>query len=182
MSTGCAKCDGPGCLDSFRGRNKLKAGSWLLVSPFPEIEFILSCCCGAVKLVDSRRPVGKMGETHGVFPGLSIGDRACAVRRGSAQPTVHKFTAPLQHGVKRPVPSPPSIGRGKPRPAFASRAPDADAADYTSRRTRQDCASVRCRWPLGAGRPIRVSRSTTSRSTKMLSWQRPRPSMLISIP
>ena len=31
---------------------------------------------------------------------------------------------------------------------FASRAPDADAADYTSRRIRQGCASVRCvgRW------------------------------------
>ena len=27
-----------------RGRNKLKAGSRLLVSPFPEIKFILSCC------------------------------------------------------------------------------------------------------------------------------------------
>ena len=26
------------------GRNKLKAGSRLLVSPFPEIKFILSCC------------------------------------------------------------------------------------------------------------------------------------------
>jgi hypothetical protein len=27
------------------GRNKLKGpGSWLLVSPFPEIKFILSCC------------------------------------------------------------------------------------------------------------------------------------------
>src|SRR5438270_9311507 len=50
---------------------------------------------GAVKLVGSRRPVGKAGETHGVFPGLSIGDRAGAVRRGSAQPTVHKFIALL---------------------------------------------------------------------------------------
>jgi hypothetical protein len=26
-----------------------------------------------VKLVGSRRPVGKVGETHRVFPGLSIG-------------------------------------------------------------------------------------------------------------
>ena len=26
------------------GRNKLKAGSRLLVSPFPEIKFVLSCC------------------------------------------------------------------------------------------------------------------------------------------
>ena len=87
-----------------------------------------------MKLVGSRRPVGKVGETHGVFPGLSIGDRACAVRRGSAQPTVHKFTAPARHGVRRPAPSPPLIGRGKPRPVFASRAPDADVADYTRRR------------------------------------------------
>jgi hypothetical protein len=77
--------------------------------------------------------VGKVGETHGVFPGLSIGDRAGAVRRGSAQPTVHKFTALSRHGVRRPVPTQPSIGRGKPRRVFASRAPDADAADYTSR-------------------------------------------------
>jgi DNA invertase Pin-like site-specific DNA recombinase len=29
------------------GRNKLKAGSRLLVSPFPEIKFIL-CCCGVL--------------------------------------------------------------------------------------------------------------------------------------
>src|ERR1700741_838189 len=55
------------------GRNKLKAGSRLLVSPFPEIKFILSLLRGAVKLVGSRRPVGKAGETHGVFPGLSKG-------------------------------------------------------------------------------------------------------------
>src|SRR6185295_12731803 len=41
------------------GSNKLKAGSRLLVSPFPEIKFMLSCCGGAVKLVGSRRPVGK---------------------------------------------------------------------------------------------------------------------------
>ena len=32
------------------------------------------------------------------------------------------------------MPSPLSIGGGKPRPVFASRAPDADAADYTRRR------------------------------------------------
>src|SRR5215470_11910888 len=59
----------------------------------------------AVKLVGSRRPVGKVGETHGVFPGLPTGDRAGAVRRGSAQPTVHKFTASARHGVRRPVSS-----------------------------------------------------------------------------
>ena len=53
---------------------------------------------------------------------------------GSAQPAVHKFMAPPWHRVRRPVPSQPSIGRGKPRPVFASRAPDADAADYTKRR------------------------------------------------
>jgi hypothetical protein len=32
------------------------------------------------------------------------------------------------------VPSPPSIGRGKPRPGFAIRAPYANAADYTNRK------------------------------------------------
>ena len=82
----------------------------------------------------SRRPVGKVGETHCVFPGLSMGDRARAVRQGSAQPTVHKITALARHGVRRPVPSQPLVGRGKPRSVFASRAPDADAADYTRRR------------------------------------------------
>jgi hypothetical protein len=102
------------------GRNKLKAGSRLLVSPFPRNQICPVLWRGAVKLVGSRRPVGKVGETHCVFPGLSIGDRACAVRRGSAQPTVHKFTAPARHGVRRPVPSQPLIGRGKPRPVFAS--------------------------------------------------------------
>jgi hypothetical protein len=61
--------------------------------------------------------------------------------RGSAQPTVHKFTASARDGVRRPVPSLSSIGRGKPRSACASRGPDADVADYTSRRTRQGCAS-----------------------------------------
>ena len=119
----------------------------------------------------SRRPVGKVGETRSVFPGLSIGDRAGAVRRGSAQPTVHKFTAPPRHRVRRPVPSQPSIGRGKPRPVFASRAPDADVADYTSQKMRQGCASVRCRWRRGAGRPIRASRSTTSARRTCKSFQ-----------
>src|SRR6202011_3682744 len=116
------------------GRHKLKAGSRLMVSPFPRNRIDRFLLWGAVKLVGSRRPVGKAGETHGVFPGLSIGDRAGAVRRGSAQPTVHKFTAPPLHGVRRPVRWSPSIGRGKPRPGFASRAPDADGADYTRRR------------------------------------------------
>ena len=37
-------CDGPGCFGQLPGRDKLKAGSRLLVSPFPEIKFILSCC------------------------------------------------------------------------------------------------------------------------------------------
>src|SRR6202045_2852044 len=59
-------------------------------------------------------------------------------------------------------PTPLSIGRGKPRPVFASRAPDADVSDYTSQRTRQGCAFVRFHWPLGVGRPIRASQSTTS--------------------
>jgi hypothetical protein len=116
-----------GCVQRFRlfgqlpGRNKLKGpGSRLLVSPFPRNQIHRVLLRGAVKLVGSRRPVGKLGETHGVFPGLSIGDRTCAVRRGSAQPTVHKFTAPARHGVRRPAPSLPLIGRGKPRPVFAS--------------------------------------------------------------
>src|SRR5215471_14169247 len=86
----------------------------------------------AVKLVGSRRPVGKPGETRCVFPGLSIGDRARAVRRGSAQPTVHKFIAPARHRVRRPVPSLSLIGRGKPRSVCASRVPDVDGADYTT--------------------------------------------------
>ena len=104
----------------------------------------------------------RWGKRIAFSPGLSIGDRARAVRRGSAQPTVHKFTASARHGVRRPVPSQPLSGRGKPRAVFASRAPDADVADYTSQRTRQDCAFVRFHWPLGVGRPIRASRSTTS--------------------
>jgi hypothetical protein len=33
-----------GLFGQLPGRNKLKAGSRLLVSPFPEIKFILSCC------------------------------------------------------------------------------------------------------------------------------------------
>jgi hypothetical protein len=119
--------------------------------------------------VGSRRPVGKVEETHLRFPGLSIGDRACAVRRGSAQPTVHKFTAPARHGVTRPLPSQPAIGQDKPRPVFASRAPDADAADYTSRRTRQGCASVRCRWLPGAGRPRVLSPESAAIATRALN-------------
>ena len=51
--------------------------------------------------------VAPLVAAGGVFPGVSIGDRAGAVRRGSAQPTVHKFTAPPCHGVRRPVPSLP---------------------------------------------------------------------------
>jgi hypothetical protein len=45
-----------------------------------------------------------------------------------------KFIASPRHGVRRPVPSLSLIGRGKPRPVFAGRAPDADAADCTKRR------------------------------------------------
>src|ERR1700751_1536561 len=67
------------------GRNKLKAGSRLLVSPFPEIKFILSLLRGAVKLVGSRRPVGKAGGTHGVFPGLSQG--TALARSGGYRPS-----------------------------------------------------------------------------------------------
>src|ERR1700719_4314207 len=122
-----------------------------------------------MKLVGSRRPVGRVGETHRVFPALSIGDRACAVRRGSAQPTVHKFTAPARHGVTRPLPLQPWVRRDKPHPVFASRAPDVDAADYTNRRTRPGCAF--CSMPLTAGRKYTHSCFTVhhKRSTKMLS-------------
>jgi hypothetical protein len=89
-------------LDSFRGgiSKRPVAGCSFHHSPKSIHPVLL---WGAVKLVGSRRPVGKVGETHGVFPGLSIGDRAGAVRWGSAQPTVHKFTAPPRHGVRRPV-------------------------------------------------------------------------------
>ena len=59
-----------------------------------------------------RRPHQALGWRT---PDEAIGDRAGAVRRGSAQPTVHKFIAPPRHRVRRPVPSPPSIGRGKLR-------------------------------------------------------------------
>jgi hypothetical protein len=86
-----------------------------------------------VKLVVSRRPVGKVGETQGVFPGLSIGGRACAVRRAPAQPAVYKFTVPLRHRVTLPPPQPARWCRNMLRPVFASRAPDADAADCTIR-------------------------------------------------
>src|SRR6267143_2804245 len=106
-----------------------------MVSLFPESKFI-SCCCGVVKLVGSRRPVGKVGETQSVFPGLSMGDRACAVRRGSAQPTVHKFTALPCHRVTRPVRRLARAGRNSPLPGFATRAPYADSADDTIRRLR----------------------------------------------
>ena len=92
-----------------------------------------------MKLVGSRRPVGKVGETQGVFPGLSIGDRACAVRRASAQPIVHKFTGLLRHCVTLPLPQPARSCRNTPRPASASRAPDGDAVGY---RRRQQNAHV----------------------------------------
>src|SRR5205085_3074620 len=78
---------------------------------------------GAVKLVGSRRPVGKAGETHGVFPGLSLGDRGGEVRRGSVQPTVDKLTAASVPGVRGPVPLSLSIGRVKLRPVLARREP-----------------------------------------------------------
>src|SRR5215510_8580574 len=76
----------------------------------------------AVKLVGQPPTCGQGGGNALRFPRLVHGDRAGAVRRGSAQPTVHKFTAPAWHGVRRPVPSLSLIGRGKPRPVCASRA------------------------------------------------------------
>jgi hypothetical protein len=48
------------------GRNKLRAGGRLLVSRFPEIKIHPVLLRDAVKLVGSRRPVGKVGETRSV--------------------------------------------------------------------------------------------------------------------
>jgi hypothetical protein len=46
----------------------------------------LRWCCEAV---GRRQPVSKMVKTHRIFAGLpAIGDRACSIRRESAQPTV----------------------------------------------------------------------------------------------
>ena len=56
-------------LDELPGRNKLKAGSRLLVCWFPEIKIHPVLLWGAVKLVGSRRPVGKVGEARR-FPRL----------------------------------------------------------------------------------------------------------------
>ena len=137
------------------GRNKLKpvAGSWFDHSPKSNSSCVVVGCCEAC----GQTPTcGQGGGNAQRFPRLVHRDRAYAVRRGSAQPTVHKFTAPARHRVRRPVRSLSLIGRGRPRRVYASRAPDADGADYTNRRTRQDCASVRCRWRLGADRPTRA--------------------------
>ena len=60
-----------------------------MVLTFPDFK---RDCMSAVELVGSRRPVGKRWETRSVFHGLSIGNRACAVRREPAQPAVHKST------------------------------------------------------------------------------------------
>src|ERR1700752_293311 len=113
------------------GENKLRlvAGCWFHDSPKSNSSCLAAGCCEAC----GQPPTcGQGGGNAWRFPRLVQGDRACAVRRGSGQPAVHKITAPPCHGVRRPVPSPLSIGRGKPRPVFASRAPDADVADYTS--------------------------------------------------
>ena len=137
------------------GRDKLRpvAGCWFHLSPKSNSSYLVAGCCEAC----GQPPTcGQGGGNARRFPRLSIGDRAGAVRRGSAQPTSTNSRHPPCHGVRRPVPSPRSIGRGKPRPVFASRAPDADVADYTSQRTRQGCAFVRFHRPLGAGRPIRA--------------------------
>jgi hypothetical protein len=74
----------------------------------------------AMKLVGQPLTCGQDGGNALRFPHLVHGDRAGTVRRGSAQPTVHKFTAPARHGVRRPVPSLSLIGRGKPRSVCAS--------------------------------------------------------------
>src|SRR6201984_418498 len=152
------------------GENKLRlvAGGWFHLSPKSNSSCLAAGCC---EVCGQPPTCGQGGGNAWRFPRLVHrgprwrgrgGGGAGAFGRGSPQPTVHKFTAPPCHGVRRPVPSPLPIGRGKPRPVFASRAPDADVADYTSQRTRQGCAFVRFHWPLGVGRPIRASQSPTS--------------------
>lgn len=70
-------------------------GSRLLVNMIPGKEFRinLSGCCGDVKLVGSRRPLGKLGKTRFVFLRLSTGNCVFAVRGKSTQPTVQKTGA-----------------------------------------------------------------------------------------
>src|SRR5258706_8573941 len=51
------------------GRNKLKAGSRLLVSPFPEIKFI-PCCCGCCEACGQPPTCGQGGGNALRFPRL----------------------------------------------------------------------------------------------------------------
>ena len=164
------------------GRNKLKGpGSRLLVSPLPRNQIHPVLLRGAVKLVSSRRPVGKVGETHGVFPGLSIGDRACAVGRGSAQPTVHKFIALLamaSGGQCRRSHRSVEISLVRCSPAERlMRPPQIIPVEELGKAALLFDA-------VGGWTQVDpfVLHGPPQRSTKMLSWQRPRPSMLISIP
>ena len=99
---------------------------------------------------------GQGGGTARRFPRLVHRDRACAVRRASAQPTVHKFTASMRHRVTPPPPRLAQACRSRPRPVFATRVPDADGADCTSRRIRRGCAAARSHCSPDAGRPIRT--------------------------
>ena len=55
----------------------------------PDLE---DCSLSAVELVVSCRPVGKRWATRRVVHGLSMGNRACAVRQAPAQPAVQKST------------------------------------------------------------------------------------------
>src|ERR1700758_407858 len=55
------------------GKNKLKAWSRLLISPFPRNQNHPVLLWRAVTLVGQPPTVGKVGETHCVFPGLSMG-------------------------------------------------------------------------------------------------------------
>jgi hypothetical protein len=55
-----------------------------------------------VKLVGSRRPVGKVGETQGVFPGLSIGDRRLRGQAGIGAadcPQIHRPAPSLRYAA-----------------------------------------------------------------------------------
>jgi hypothetical protein len=94
----------------------------------------------------------------------------------------HKFTASVPHCVTPPLPQSARSCRNRPRPVFATRAPGEGAAGCTSRRIQRGCASAQVHWPPGANRPISCFTVHHRRSTKMLLWQRPRPSMLIAIP
>ena len=149
-----------------------------MVLTFPDLK---DCSLRAVELVGSRRPVGKRWETRSVFHGLSIGDRACAVRREPAQPAVHKSTVHSAFRLSR-----------RQRLGFCQGTEIRLVRRLPTQRLMRSPAVVPVE-ALGqtlllldaavAGAQIHplVLHRPPQPSTKMLSWQRPRPSMLISI-